>query len=281
MDRPANLRHAGLMTTITVLAATGKTGKRVAAHLEAAGVTVRRAARRSAARFDWDDDTTWEPAIAGVDGVYLVPPESSVEPFERFVALLERVGAPRVTLLSARHPDQSGDDQLLRAEAAVTTSALAWSVLRPSWFDQNFDEGMFADELASGTLRLPTGDGREPFIDAEDIAAVAARTLLDDGHSGSLYELSGPEALTFAEATTILAAATGRELRFEAVDPADYADGLRSGGLPEPVVALYGSLLAAIRTGANDHLSDGVATVLGRAPTSFAEFARRSALAGR
>lgn len=261
-------------TTTLVLGATGKTGRRVAAQLAAAGHDVRPASRSSATRFDWDDPATWAPALDGAGRLYLVPPEQGdVAPF---VAELERSSVGRLVLLSARTPGQSGDDHLERVEAAVTGASVPWTIVRPAWFDQNFDEGFFAPGIAEGSLRLPVGDGREPFVDADDIAAVAVAALTGPGHEGRTYELSGPETITFAEAVATIAAAAGREVVFADVDPEEWAAELRGHEVPEPMISTLAHLFAAIRRGDNDHVSTGVEEALGRPPTSVAAWAQRT-----
>lgn len=261
---------------ILVTAATGKTGRRVAAQLAAAGHAVRPASRSSATRLDWDEPTTWAPALAGVGAVYLVPPEEVTADLAPFVAEVERAGVGRLVLLSARAPGQSGDDLLPRTEAAVTGGATPWTIVRPSWFAQNFDEGVFAPGVAEGVVRLPVGDGLEPFVDADDIAAVAVAALTGSGHEGRTYELSGPESLTFAEAVATIAEASGREVAFVDVDPDAWAAEVRSHEVPEPVISTLSHLFAAIRRGDDDHVSTGVEEALGRRAGTFADWARRS-----
>ena len=260
--------------TITVLGATGKTGRRVAERLRAAGHAVRAASRTSATRFDWADPSTWAPAVTGADALYLVPPDPGT-PVDAFVDLVSSAAVRTIVLLSARAPGQSGDDHLLQVERAVRAAPVSWTILRPSWFDQNFDEGFFAPGVAAGTLRLPVGGGREPFIDADDIAEVAVVALTRAGHEGRTYELSGPEPLSFARAVELLAAAAGRALELVDVTRAAFAGELAAGGGPTEQIALANHLFAAIRRGENDHLSDGVQLALGRAPRTFAEYAAR------
>lgn len=249
---------------VLVVGATGKTGRRVVDALTATGAAVRPASRTSATRFDWHEPATWAPAVAGARAAYLVPPDEPAD-VAQFLAQAADAGLDRVVLLSARHPEQGGDGVIPAVEAAVQAGPVAATVLRPSWFTQNFTEGMFADELAGGVLRLPVGDGREPFVDTADIAAVAVAALTSEGHRGATYEIAGPELLTFADAVARLGRATGRDLRFEPVEPGAWADAAAA-HLPQPVVDLLLNLFAAIRDGANDHLSPGVEEALGRPP---------------
>lgn len=265
----ASTTAASAISPILVLGATGKTGRRVTAALEAAGHPVRPASRSASTRFDWADPDSWAPALAGARAAYIVPPEAPAD-FDRFLAEAAAVGIDRLVLLSARHPEQGGDDVVPIIDAAVRSGPIPATVLQPSWFTQNLTEGMFVDELSTGVLRLPVGDGREPFIDTADIAAVAAAALTGDGHAGQVYELSGPECVTFDDAVGRLAQATGRDLRFEPVEPGAWADSV-SDFLPRPVVELLLNLFAAIRDGVNDHLSPGVEQVLGRSPRTIDE----------
>lgn len=257
-----------------VLAGTGKTGRRVAAQLSEAGHDVRPASRTSATPFDWDDPATWAPALDGAGALYLVPPEPGE--LAPFLAEVERSSVERLVMLSARAPGQSGSDLLVRFEALVTAGSTPWTIVRPAWFDQNFTEGFFAPSIAEGTLALPVGTGREPFIDADDIAAVAVAALTRPGHEGRTYELSGPETLTFAEAVAAIGAASGRELAFVETEPETWAEGVRAHEVPEPVISILSHLFAAIRRGDNDHVSSGVEDALGRPPTSFADWAART-----
>lgn len=252
---------------VLVLGASGKTGRRVATALAEAGAVVRPVSRRAEVRFDWDDPRTWPAALDGTRAAYVVAPETPAD-IDRFLADAHDAGVERLVLLSARHPEQGGDGLVPAVETAVVEGPIPATVLQPSWFTQNFTEGMFVDELAGGVLRLPVGDGREPFIDTADIAEVAATALTHDGHDGATYELSGPELLTFGEAVERIASATGRDLRFEPVELDAWTSSVSS-FLPEPVVELLANLFTAIRTGANDHLSPGVEGLLGRPARSI------------
>lgn len=263
---------------ILVTAATGKTGRRVAAALAAADHPTRLASRSSATRLDWDDPSTFAPALAGTSAVYLVPPEPGGGDVAPFVAAAEAAGVERIVLLSARAPGQSGDDHLPTVEATVTGSSLPWTILRPSWFAQNFTEGVFVEGVAAGTLPLPVGDGEEPFIDVDDIAAVAVAVaaLTGPGHEGRTYELSGPELLTFADALAAIAAAGGPSVDHVDLDIDAWVDGARAEQVPEGVVSVLRHLFDAIRAGENAHLSDGVEEALGRPATPFAAWATRT-----
>jgi uncharacterized protein YbjT (DUF2867 family) len=253
------------MATITVLGATGKTGRRVADLLEREGHAVRRAARGGAVRFDWDDPATWEPALAGADALYLVPPAMRADASVTVEPLLERRLVPRVVALSARGVHVSEEIPLRRIERAVERHAGEWAVVRPTWFMQNFtEEPWFVDD---GVVRAPAGEGRVPFVDAADIAAVAAALLTGgEEHLGRAHELSGPEALAWD------AAAAHLGLAYADTDPEAWVTQIAH-AVPAAYARGLVALLAIVRDGHEAHLSSGVPDVLGRPPRSFAAFA--------
>ncbi|MCG8923091.1 SDR family NAD(P)-dependent oxidoreductase [Lentzea sp. CC55] len=250
-------------SSILVLGATGKTGRRVTDLLGAAS---RPASRSSSTRFDWSDQDTWEPALAGTTAVYVVPPEDP-SPLAEFVPLAVKSGVTRLVLLSMRGAQD--DDPF---EAAVKDSGAEWTVLRPTWFMQNFDEDMFAAPVQHGELAVPAGEGVHPFIDVVDIAEVAVVALTQHGHDGQTYELSGPEALSFPEMLARITEVTGRPVRYSDIAPEEFAASMRALGYPDEIADLVTMLLVRIRTGEEAHLSDGVRRVLGREPRTFADY---------
>ncbi len=185
-------------------------------------------------------------------------------------------GVRRVVLLSARE-----EEAVIDGERAVRESRVAeWTVLRPSWFAQNFSEDFFLPSVLAGDVRLSTGDGQEPFIDVEDIADVAVATLTEDGHAGQTYELSGPRLLTFGEVVAEISRAAGREIRYTALDEERFTAELTQAGTDPHFVEVLRRLFAVIRDGGNAHLSDGVQRVLGREPRDIAGYIEATAASG-
>jgi uncharacterized protein YbjT (DUF2867 family) len=258
---------------ITVLGGNGKSGRRVAAALRAAGHGVRAASRSADVRFDWHDRSTWPAVADGVSALYLVAPDDPA-PVRPFVDLLQEAGVKRVVLLSGRGREVWNGrfgDAMAAAEDVLRASDLSWTVVGANNFMQNFTEDLWHAPLLAGRLALPTGGVPEPFVDLDDVAAVVARLLTADGHSGRTIELSGPTALTFAEAVAAIAAAAGRPIRYEELTPAAYADELRAAGLGEWVPEL-GGLFEVMREGHVAAPTAGVEEVLGRPPRSFADW---------
>ena len=266
---------------VLVIGGTGKTGRRVARRLQDRGVSVRIGSRSGAPPFDWEDRRTWDTALRGATAAYVsYHPDLAVPGTPALIAgLAERAlaaGTRRLVLLSGR-----GEEEAERAEQALQASGADWTVIRCSWFMQNFSESYFAEPLtADGELALPAGGVREPFVDAEDIADVAVAALTEDGHAGRLYELTGPRALTFAEAVAEIARATGRDMRYAPIPMEAFAAGLEAEQVPGDVVALLRYLFTEVLDGRNEPLADGVREALGREPRDFAEYARRAAGAG-
>ncbi|MEE4417895.1 NAD(P)H-binding protein [Streptomyces bugieae] len=274
-----------MQNTILILGGTGKTGSRIARHLTAAGRPVRTASRTGGdIRFDLDDPTTWKPALDGVTAAYLVEPNLRASTdhqarVPRFVTKAVTAGVRRLVLLSAPRADEE-DHPLHAAEQAVRGSGVDWAILRPNWFSQNFSEGPWLPGILAGTLALPTGDGRTPFIDAEDIAAVAASALTEDRHHGQTYELTGPRAISFGEAADLIAKATGRTVRHVDVDPEVFVQRQVAAGASPAVARLFAEILMTIGRGSGAALCDGVERALNRPPRPFEDFVTEAAAAG-
>ncbi|WP_327588850.1 NAD(P)H-binding protein [Nonomuraea sp. NBC_00507] len=260
---------------ILVLGATGSTGRRVTGLLRASGHAVRAASRSGETTFDWSEPSTWEPTVAGASAVYLMAPDGiPVDP--RFMSLAVERGVRRIVLLSSTAIEPMGDERLMSAERTVRDSGAEWTILRPSWFNQNFDEGFFQPAImASGEVVVPLGDVRQAFVDAGDIAAVAAAALTKDGHAGRTYELTGPRSLTFGEAVEIIARAAGREIHYRGKDE-DY---LTATGFSEQAMAEL-KAFAALRDLGDQPVSEAVRQVTGRPPKPFETYATEAAAQG-
>ncbi|GAA4711282.1 Uncharacterized conserved protein YbjT, contains NAD(P)-binding and DUF2867 domains [Promicromonospora umidemergens] len=270
--------------TTLVLGATGKTGRRVAARLRLRGTDVRTASRSSRVRFDWSDPSGWDAVLRNVATVYVVPPPVP-GPAHELVTRAEAAGVRRLVLLSGRGADTWGDSafglDMRSAEDAVRGSALEWTVLRPSNFDQNFDEALFHAPLVSGELALPAGTVPEPFIDLEDVADVAAAVLTEPGrHAGRTYELTGPRALTFPEAVDLISRSSGLPITYRQVSPAEYTAALVEEGWADDDARNVAAMFVLMERGLMAEPTDGVETVLGRAPRGFEDYVVRAAAAG-
>lgn len=185
------------------------------------------------------------------------------------------MGVSRFVLLSGR-----GEAEAQQAEEMVKQSGADWTILRCSWFAQNFSEGFLLDAVLAGEVALPVGAVGEPFIDADDIAEIAVAAFTDDRHIGQLYELTGPRLLTFAEATTEIAKASGHDIRFIKVTPEQFAANLADQQLPPDLITLLMMLFIEVLDGRNAHLSEGVQQALGRPARDFSDYAKAVAASG-
>ncbi|MFJ1760111.1 NAD(P)H-binding protein [Amycolatopsis sp. NPDC088138] len=274
------------MTTILILGGTGKTGRRVACHLRRAGHPVRTAARTGGdVPFDLGEPATWAPALDGAVAAYVVEPALQTGAgrarIRRFAEAAVAAGAQRLVLLSAPAAGRP-EHPLHDAEQAVRESGAGWTVLRPNWFAQNFCESFWRAGILDGTLYLPTGDGRTPFIDAEDIAEVAAAALTGDRHDGRTYELTGPRALGFGEAAGLIGAATGRAVRHVDITPETFTERQIAAGVAPETARLLAGVLTQVREGGLGTTPTGdVELALGRPPRRFEDYVTDAAASGR
>jgi len=204
------MKNARETKATLVLGGTGKTGRRVVERLAARGLPTRVSSRSGEPPFDWEDEATWVPALRDVESVYIsyypdlaVPGAAAT--VRSFAELAVESGVRRLVLLSGR-----GEEEAQVSEQTVRDSGADWTILRSSWFSQNFSEDYMLEPVLGGEVALPAGNMPEPFVDADDIADVAVAALTEDGHGGRLYELTGPRLLTFAEAVGEIAQAAGR-----------------------------------------------------------------------
>jgi uncharacterized protein YbjT (DUF2867 family) len=267
---------------VLVLGATGKTGSRVAERLSAHEVSVRTAARSGAdARFDWDNQATWEQTLRGATGLYLVSPILRIDfagLVGRFLDQAERAGVRHVTYLSAYGMEHAPASVALRAVELdlAARGSLTSTVIRPAWFMEDFSETFL--QPVNDEIVVPAGDGAEAFVSAEDIAAVAAVTLTEpETYAGRAYAPTGPQALTMAEAAAMISAAAGRTITYRDTGREQWIAAMISTGIPAEYAAVLRPLTATVASGNGARPNSDVLEVTGAAPVTFAEFAARTA----
>ena len=262
-----------------VLGGTGKTGRRVVERLRTLGLPSRVGSRSGEPPFDWEDRSTWAPVLEGVGSAYIshyldaLP--GAAETVGSFAELAVANGVRRQVLLGGR-----GEPEAERVEAAARDSGAELTILRSTWFAQNFSEGAFLDFVLAGEVTLPARDTPEPFVDVDDIADVAVAALTEEGHEGEVYELTGPRLLTFEEAVGEIARAANREVRYVPVSMPEFESLLAEQEVPAEYVWLLTYLFTEVLDGRNAHLADGVQRALGREPRDFADYARDTAATG-
>ena len=274
---------------VLVTGGTGKTGRRVARRLIERGVPALVGSRAPASqatagpdhvRFDWRDLETFDAALDGVRAAYLVAPTDTMDHLPAMRPFLERAladGIERLVLLSAASLPEGGP-MMGAVHAWLAGHAPGWTVLRPSWFMQNFSEAQHLAAIRDeGRIYTAAGDGRVPFIDAEDIAAVAVEALTAPGFDNGELVLTGPEALTYDQVAATIGAMTGRPVVHHRLSAAELVTWLEGLGIPPDYAHGLAAMDEAIADGAEDHTTAAVERVVGRPATGFAAFARENA----
>jgi uncharacterized protein YbjT (DUF2867 family) len=265
---------------ILVLGGTGKTGSRVVDRLKQLGKQVRVASRSAKIPFDWNDQTTWLPNLQDINAVYITfQPDVAIPGAEDIIRAFSKLAVENkidhLVLLSGR-----GEEEAQNCEKIVMASGTNWTILRASWFNQNFSESFLLDPVLAGYVALPVNNIPEPFVDADDIADVAVEVLTNDGHFGQLYELTGPRLLTFQDAVQEIATATGSPIHYEKISMDEYAGMLVEYEVPKDIIWLITYLFTEVLDGRNASLTDGVQRALGRKPTDFSAYVQKAIASG-
>lgn len=263
-----------------VLGGSGKTGRRVAQRLQSRGVPTRIGSRSGSPAFDWAKPEGWDAVLDGVHAVYVsYAPDLAVPgatgSIQHFVDKAVAKGVTRLVLLSGR-----GEEEAQACERIVQAADIEWTIVRSSWFMQNFSEGEFLQMVLDGTIALPAADVAEPFIDVNDIADVAVAALTEDGHAFETYEVTGPRLLTFSSLAEEIAEAAGRNVQFVQIPSDSFIEGIAEAGVTGEVAWLLNYLFETVLDGRNAYVGDGVKRALGRDAADFSVFARRIAARG-
>ena len=266
---------------ILVLGANGKTGSRVIERLQNnQNVEIRTGSRSAEVPFDWENPETWAAVLNGIDSVYItfqpdlaVP--SAVEIIEKFTFLATKLGVEKMVLLSGR-----GEKEAQVCEEIVKSTAKKWTIVRASWFNQNFSESFFLEPILAGFVALPRAEALEPFTDANDIADVVTECLLHEKHNGKTYELTGPELLTFPEAVAKIAAFSNKKIEFQALSLVEYTQMLQEYQVPEDHIWLINYLFEQVLDGRNSSVTNDIEKVLGRKATDFSAYVKEAAKTG-
>jgi uncharacterized protein YbjT (DUF2867 family) len=262
---------------ILVLGGTGKTGRRIAKRLEAKGIPMRIGSRSAVPAFDWNNDANWDDCLAGVTVAYInYAPDLAIpgaaDSIQAFIDRAARHDVKHLVLLSGR-----GEAEAEACERIVQDSGIDWTIVRASWFNQNFSEGAFVEMVQAGQITLPAGNTPEPFIDVDDIADVVVAALTEQGHCGEIYEVTGPRLLTFADAAAEISRASGHNVAYKEIPHESFVAGAVESGAPKDVIWLLDYLFSTVLDGRNAHICDGVQRALGRPARDFSDYARKIA----
>ena len=266
----ANTNQTAFNQTIPlILGSSGKTGRRVVKRFVEKGLNFRACTRHSEIPFDWYDASTWDKAIQGVSAVYVVfSPDLAVPKapaiIKNFVTVAKSCGVEHLVLLSGR-----GEAEAQSCEKIVMDSTLDWTIVRSSWFAQNFSEGFMLDDILRGQVLLPVDEIKEPFVDVDDIADIVFAALTDDKHNGQIYEVTGSKLLSFREAVAEIAIAANRKIDYQQVPMDDYVKYMIEANVPRDYIELIKYLFTEVLDGRNSSLTDGVKRALGHEASSF------------
>lgn len=269
------------MNTCTlVIGKNGKTGRRVDHLLNRAGQNTRSVSRSTTPAFDWQQPAGWLEAMQGCDSAYVCfQPDLAVpaakEAMVEFIRLAKQAGIKHIVLLSGR-----GEDGAQQAEQLVINSGLRWNVVRASWFAQNFSEGFLIDGIINGQVALPAGNILEPFIDIDDIAEVVVACLTTPALTDQLFEVTGPEAMTFRDCIDIISHSIDRPIDFVDLSCEQFVQQLKQQGMPDDVLWLMNELFSVVMDGRNSQVTNGVEKALGRPARSFRRYVLKTAATG-
>lgn len=270
-----------MKSNILVIGGTGKTGRKVVQKLQALEQNVRIGSRSATPAFDWQDPTTWSAALKGMDKVYVTfQPDLAVpgalDAIEALTKQAQKAGIQKLVLLSGK-----GEKEAELCEQVVIHSGLDHTIIRASWFSQNFSESFFLDPILAGHVALPQANAKVPYIDTGDIADVAVAVLMNDRHNGQIYELTGPRTWTFPEVVAEIARATGRDIDFTPITLSAYTKMLEEFQVPADYIWLINYLFTEVLAAeGNNVVTNDVEKILGRKAKDFSDYVLETAATG-
>lgn len=263
------------MGKILVTGATGTVGKRVIKHLDKLGASYIAGTRNpngdKDVYFDFGDTSSFEKATEGVDKVFVLGPpmvpglDALLSPF---IDYLKKRGIQRVVYFSAYKADNMGElDFHTKMEQKLKHDGFDYTILRPTFFAQNFRNYEGDSITERDILFMPAGNGTAAFIDADNIAEVAALALTQDGHTNKIYELTGPEALSYHDVAALLTEVTGRTISYPNPSPEEFKEVVVNSGAPASIadylISVYGTIAAGDVSGVTSTYKD----ITGKEPT--------------
>ena len=264
-----------------IIGGTGKTGRKVAESLSRLNQKVRIGSRNAKIPFDWQHTETWPAVFDGIDKIYITfQPDLAVpgalDAIETLVKQAKVSGVKKLVLLSGK-----GEREAELCEQVVIHSGLDHTIVRASWFNQNFSESFFLDPILAGHVALPNGEAKVPYVDTSDIADVAVEALLHNEHNGKVYELTGAKLLTFQDVTTEIAKVTGRDIAYTPITLPAYTEMLEQHGVPSDYIWLIDYLFSEVLGDPRiSEISHDIEKVLKRKPKDFSDYVKETAATG-
>lgn len=266
---------------ILVIGGTGKTGRKVVSRLVELGHNVRIGSRSVTPQFDWNESETWITAMQGMDKVYITfQPDLAVpgalDAIEELTKQARYSNVKKLVLLSGK-----GEREAELCEQVIINSGLDYTIVRASWFNQNFSESFFLEPIIEGFVALPQADVKVPYVDTDDIADVAVEALLNNKHNGKIYQLTGSRSLTFKEVIEEISEAVEREITFTAIALPAYTKVMEQQGVSADVVWLIEYLFSEVLGNPNNsEVTNDIEKILGRKPKDFSQYVKETAATG-
>ncbi len=270
-----------MKSNILVIGGTGKTGRKVVERLQKLDQNVRVGSRNATPAFDWKNHSTWSRAMEGIDKMYVTfQPDLAVpgalDAIEALTKQARESGVKKIVLLSGK-----GEKEAELCEQVVINSGIDHTIVRASWFNQNFSESFFLDPILAGHVALPKAEVEVPYVDTDDIADVVVEALVDDKHNGHIYALTGPKLLTFGDVVNEIAIATGREIQFTLITLSAYSKMLEEANVPADYIWLINYLFTEVLDAkGNNVVTKDIEKVLGRKPKDFSAYVHETAATG-
>jgi len=274
------------MATYLIVGASGTVGSSIVQDLAAQGHQVRATtSRKEAVGKRGNVETVILNAVTGegvaeafkgVDGAFFLSPPGYADQQKLLSPLVkeaQRAKVGKVVLMTAMGAN-AADTPFRRVEEELAASGLAFNIIRPNWFMQNFQTFWAHGINADGKISLPAGTAKTSFIDARDIAAVAVRLLTTHDEDGKAFDLTGPESLTHEQVAQALSKETGRTIGYQDIDPDVLRKGLLAGGVPADYTEFLLVILGFLKQGYAERTTGDVKRLLGREPRSFAQYAK-------
>ena len=271
---------------ILVIGATGNVGRPLVKALLARGEAVKAASRNGkpvdgaeGVVFDVADPMTFPHAFEDVDRAFVMLPSGYTEAKALLLPIIEAAATRgvKVVLQSVLGVDADDSIPYRQAEIALEKSGVRWVVLRPNWFTDNFVNYWKPGIDAAGVIAVPAADGKSSFIDARDIADSAAAALTTDRFDGKAFNLTGPEALGYAEAAALISEAIGKPVAYQAVDDDTFVGILVGAGVPEVYARFLASIFYPVREGWTAVVTDDVRTLTGHPARQVAAWVKENA----
>lgn len=269
---------------ILILAATGKIGTEIVNQfgdwniLPYVGVRDRDKARHrfgdraQIVDFDFARPETWPGALKGTDRLFFIAPLGDASPVARMLDEARRAGVKKVVFSSGRTTGDVEGKPLHDAERAVRQCGIPYTILRPGWFMQNFSTWLVDTIRREDQLLLPAGSAGTAFIDVRDIAAVAIRTLLENGHNGNVYNLTSDRVHTHTEVVRLISEVTGRNISYRSLDEEEFIGAMTERGWTEDRARHTAALYRYVREGKEEEISGDVERILQRPPRQLEDY---------